>query len=175
MGGVRGIKIIGPEERENPEFKTKYVNKKPGHYGMTNASCMLVRMDAWRKHGIAKFWNGGWAHMPFGKSIFQKGFKTCNFDFYIGSYLIHLGRATLKGMKFKNLRLKSFKNGPPPYGMSYEKPGYGRRKLGENYIGYLELKIPSKEYDDQLEEKYGDLPFDQMAQPVDPSLFGPPS
>lgn len=101
VGGIRGIKIIGPKERENPEFKTKYVNKKPGQYGMTNASCMLVRMDAWRKHGLSKFWNGGWAHMPFGKSIFRNGFKTCNFDFYIDGYIIHLGRATLKGMKFK--------------------------------------------------------------------------
>lgn len=174
VGGVRGIKVIGQKERENPETKTEYVRKKPHHYGMTNASCMLVRMEAWKNHGISKFWNGGWAHMPFGKSIFGKEFKTCNFNFYTDEYLIHLGRATMKNMKFKYLRFRTFKDGTPPYGMSYEQPHYGRKELGENYIGYLELKVPSEEYDRLLEEKYGDLPFDQMAQPVDPRLFGPP-
>lgn len=141
---------------------------------MTNASCMLVRMDAWKKHHLEPFWNGGWAHMQFGKSIFEKNFKTCNFDFYVDGYVVHLGRATLKNMKFKNFRYRSFKKGTPPYGMSYEQPVYGRKELGEHYIGYLELKIPSIEYDKLLENKYGKLPFDQIAPPVDPSIFGPP-
>ncbi len=171
VGGVRGIKIIGPEERENPEFKTEYVRKKPHQYGMINADCMLVRMSVWNEHNLAKFWNRGWAHMPFVRSIFEKGFKTCNFDFYTDGYIIHLGRATLKGMKLKNFRLRFFKNSTPPYGMSYEKLAYGSKKLGEYYAGYLELKIPSVEYDDQLEEKYGDLPFAQMAQPVRTSIL----
>ncbi len=174
VGGVRGTKVIGQEERENPEIKTEYVRKKPYHYGMTNACCMLVRMDAWKKHGVSEFWNRGWAHMPFTKSIFAKDFKTCNFDFYTDGYLIHLGRATLKNMKFKYFRFRFFKDGLPPYGMSVEQPYYGSKELGENYAGNYELKIPSTEYDELLDKKYGDLPFDQMAQPVDTRLFGPP-
>ena len=174
VGGISGIKVIGREERENPEVKTAYFYKKPYHYGITNASCMLVRMDAWRKHGLAPFWNGGWAHMQFGKSIFKKNFKTCNFDFYLDGYVVHLGRSTLKNMKFKNFRFRSFKNGTPPYGMSREQPVYGTKELGEHYIGYLELKIPSFEYDTLLENKYGSLAFDKIATPVDLSIFGPP-
>ncbi len=59
--------------------------------------------------------------------------------------------------------------------MSYEKPSYGSKELGENYIGFLELKIPSAEYDSILKNKYGELPFDQMASPVDPQIFGVPA
>jgi glycosyltransferase involved in cell wall biosynthesis len=175
VGGIRGVKVIGAKERENPEIKTEYYYKKPHQYGTTNASCMLVRMDAWRKYGLAKFWNKGWAHMPFVSSIFAKNYKTCNFDFYINGYVIHLGRGTLKNIRFKHFHIRSFKNGSPTYGMSYEKQKYGAKNLGENYPGYLELKIPSAEYDDLLEKKYGQLPFGEMAPAVDASLFGPPS
>lgn len=141
---------------------------------MTNASCMFVRMDAWSKYGVSALWNGGWASIPFGKSIARKGLKTCNFDFYIDKYVIHLGRATLKGMKLKNFRIK-FGAKVPAYGMSYEKSSYGRKELGENYIGFLELKIPSAEYDSILKNKYGDLPFNQMTPPIDPQIFGEPT
>jgi glycosyltransferase involved in cell wall biosynthesis len=174
VGGIRGIRVIGPKDRENPELRTVYIRKKSHQYGMTNAACMLVRMEAWKKHGISKFWNRGWAHMPFVRSLFEKGFKTCNFDFYIDGYVVHLGGATLKNMKFKNFRFRNFSDGKPPYGMSYERPVYGEKDRGENYAGYLELTIPSVEYDALLEKKYGDLPYGEMAPPVDPVLFGPP-
>jgi glycosyltransferase involved in cell wall biosynthesis len=175
VGGIRGVKVIGAKERGDPEIKTEYYYKKPHQYGMTNASCMLVRMDAWRKYGLAKFWNKGWAHMPFVRSIFEKNYKTCNFDFYVEGYVVHLGGGILKNMRFKHFRIRSFKDGLPAYGMSYERQVYGAKDLGEHYIGYLELKVPSERYDRQLEDKYGILPFDQMAPPVDKELFGPPS
>lgn len=174
VGGLRGIRVIGPNERENPELRTEYIRANPHHYGMTNAVCMLVKMDAWKKHKLARFWNGGWAHMPFTRSLFERGFKTCNFDFFVNGYVVHLGKAILKNMKFKNFRFRSFKYGIPPYGMSYEQSVYGEKDRGENYSGYLELVIPSIEYDKMLEKKYGNLSFSEMAPPVDTSIFGPP-
>jgi len=174
IGGIRGVRVIGPKDRENPELRTEYVREKPHQYGMTNATCMLVKMEAWKKHGIAKFWNGGWAHMPFVRSIFEKGFKTCNFDFYVDGYVVHLGRAIIKNLRFKNYRFRNFKDGKPSYGMSYEQTIYGEKEHGEYYAGYLELIMPSGEYDEMLEKIYGNLPFSEVAPPIDPALFGPP-
>lgn len=93
---------------------------------------------------------------------------------YVDGYVVHLGRAILKNMKFKNFRFRSFKYGIPPYGMSYEQSVYGEKDRGENYSGYLELVIPSIEYDEMLEKKYGNLSFSEMAPPLDSSIFGPP-
>ncbi len=174
VGGVRGIKVIGDKERSDPEFITDYTRKKPFHYGYTNACCMLVRMDAWKKHDLSYFSNKGWAHLYFTKSIFKKGYKTCNFDFFLDGYVIHLGKALLKNMRFKHLRLRTFKNGKPPYGMSFEDATYSAKNKGEFYAGYLELKIPSEEYDRLLEDTYKDLPFEKMAPPVNPAILGPP-
>jgi hypothetical protein len=174
VGKVKGIKVIGPEEKKNPELNTKHIRKHPNHFGMTHACCMLVRMDGWNKHGLTKFWNGGWAHMRYVKSIFEKGYKTCNFNFFSEGYAIHLGRASVKNLTFKNMRLRSKKDTPPPYGMSFEKPVYADKQFGERYAGYLELKIPSMNYDEMLVQKYGNQPFDHMSDPVDPELFGPP-
>ena len=174
VGGIKGIKVIGSEERKNPEFLTEYVRKHSHHYGMTNACCMLNKTVAHREYGLAKFWNRGWAHMPFTKSIFQKGYKTCNFDFFVNGYVVHLGRASLKNMKFKNMKIRKFKDGKPPYGMSKETNKYANKEKGEYYGGYLELKIPSGVYDKILEEKYSNLPFDEIAPLVDENIFGPP-
>jgi len=174
VGGIKGVKVIGDKEREDPEFLTEYIKENPHHYGMTNACCMLNKTVAHTEYGLDKFWNKGWAHMPFTKSIFREGYKTCNFDFFIDGYLIHLGRASLKNMKFKNMRIRKFKNGKPPYGMSKETKKYANKEKGEYYGGYLELKIPSDEYDRILEEKYSNLPFDEFAPLTDENFFGPP-
>jgi glycosyltransferase involved in cell wall biosynthesis len=174
VGGVRGVKVIGCEEREIPEHKTEYTRKKPHHYGFINACCMLASMDAWRKHNLTPFWNKGWAHMRFAKSIFEHGFKTCNFDFFLDGYVVHLGRALLKKMKIKHLRLRRAEDRSEPYGMSAEKTKYSAKHQGEFYGGYFELKIQSDEYDRLLEDKYGNLAFDETAPPFDVSIFGTP-
>jgi len=174
VGGVKGILVIDENERRNPQFLTEYTRKKPHHFGMTNACCMLNKTEAHREYGLAKFWNRGWAHMPFVKSIFEKGYKTCNFDFFVDGYVIHLGRASLKNMKLKNLKFRRFKDSKPAYGMSYEQKRYANKEIGEFYGGFLELKIPSHEFDRILEKKYYDLPFDEMAPVIDRSYVGPP-
>jgi glycosyltransferase involved in cell wall biosynthesis len=175
VGQVRGIEVIGSEERKKARLTTEYIQKHSEQYGFTNACCMLVRMSAWNEHGLSLFWDRGWAHMPFVRSIFQNGFETCNFDFFIDGYVIHLGWAELKNMRFKYLRFKRYKEGLPSYGHSLESNKYANKERGEVYSGYFELKIPSTEYDAYLEKTYMHLPFEESAPPVDLSFFGPPN
>jgi glycosyltransferase involved in cell wall biosynthesis len=175
VGGIKGVKVIGREERKNPEHVTEYVRKKPHQYGYINACCMLAKIEAWREHNLSFFWNKGWAHMPFAKSIFNHEFKTCNFDFFLDGYVVHLGRALLKKMKLKHLQFRRADERSEPYGMSCEKAKYSAKHQGEFYGGYLELKMPSDEYDRLLEDRYENLAFDEVAPPLDVSIFGTPN
>ncbi|MCK5453333.1 MAG: glycosyltransferase family 2 protein [Calditrichia bacterium] len=173
-GGVTGVEVIGEEERRNPKLLTEYVRQRPQDYGFTNTVCMLAKMDSWNKHNLDNFRNEGWAHAAYIKSLFNNVFKTCNFDFFIDGYVIHLGKAILSSMKFKWMKFKKQKKSISPYGVSAEDEKYGFKKSGEYYSGYLELKIPSVDYYNYLTDKYINLPFDRIAPPVEASFFGPP-
>jgi glycosyltransferase involved in cell wall biosynthesis len=174
VGGVRGATVIGNEERVNLTRKTDYVRKRPHQYGYINACCMVAKIDAWREHNLTRFWNRGWAHAPFARSIFEQGFKTCNFDYFLDGYVVHLGRAFLKKMRLRHLRFRIADRSKKPYGMSSDKARYSAKHQGEYYGGYFELKIPSEEYDILLEKKYGNVPFGETAPHFDVSIFGPP-
>ncbi len=173
VGGVTGVKVIGTQERKNPGLNSEYVRKRPQDYGFTNAVCMLSKMDSWHSHNLDPFCNAGWAHATYLKSLFEHDFKTCNFDYFVDRYVIHLGKAILSKMRFKWMKYRRKKK-LSPYGMSVEDTSYSAKNRGETYAGYLELKIPNEEYDAYLNDTYIDLPFDKMAPQIDGSFFGPP-
>lgn len=56
----------------------------------------LMRMSGWTEHGLPTFNNGGWMGLDYALAIFERGFKTCNFNVFKDGYLIHLGYATLR-------------------------------------------------------------------------------
>lgn len=56
----------------------------------------LTRMSGWTKHGLPSFSNGGWISGNYAPALFERGFKTCNFNVFKDGYLIHLGYATLR-------------------------------------------------------------------------------
>jgi glycosyltransferase involved in cell wall biosynthesis len=158
VGTVKGVKVIGEEERKNPELNTAYVRKRPQDYGVTNAVCMLSKMDSWRLQNLDTFCNAGWAHATYLKSLFEKGFKTCNFDYFVNGYVIYLGKAILSKMRFKWMKYRRKKH-LSPYGMSVEDTSYSAKNSGETYAGYLELKIPNEEYKTCLDDTYLNLPL----------------
>jgi glycosyltransferase involved in cell wall biosynthesis len=174
VGAITGTKVIGERERKNPPILTDYIRQKPEDFGFPNAICMFARMDSWRKHNLGRFKSWGWAHAPFARSIFEKGFKTCNFDTFHDGYVMHLGHGACRSIRLKWIRNLKYREGRMPYGMSAENKDYENKYQGEINFGYHELKIPSSNYDDYLVKKYLTLPFDQIAPPVDSSFFGPP-
>ena len=175
VGGITGTQVIGKEERKNPPLLTGYTQKHPEDFGKTNAICMFARMDSWRKYGLDRFKKWGWAHGPYVTSIFEKSFKTCNFDTLVDCYVVHLGGGATRNIKLKWLRNLKYKNHKLPYGCSPEYSDYELRDLGGDfYIIYQELQIPSLQYDEYLENKYLNLPFDQLALEVDTNFFKPP-
>lgn len=135
----------------------KITHKKLPGMGAINACAMLSRMSGWKEHGLKLLHNGGWCHEPYSRSIFDKGFTTCNFNVYKDGYLIHLGAGVLRTER------------PSDYAGNFAFTRDKHRKYGtlnsngsikDYYAGYLCIPFTTANFIKLLVDTYAELDFD---------------
>jgi glycosyltransferase involved in cell wall biosynthesis len=116
-------------------------------YGMVHLSCGLIRADIFSLPGVERFRNDRWIHTKTCESMFAAGHRAAFFPFYRNKYIFHLGYGTLGHTKAgKDPRTD-------PYGNhGRDRQDYAKKAEKDYYAGYLQLRVPSDDYDSALQD-----------------------
>jgi glycosyltransferase involved in cell wall biosynthesis len=150
-GRIKGIQVV---HEKKTYVKDSYNPLAP--YGFTNSCLMINDMKSWTDYNLHWFTNGGWAHSQYLHSIFDNGFKTCNFDAFVDKYAIHLGYTTLRDSRLqKGTRTFGFAKGGT-YGTLRPRADL----LVDYYGGYHEISLTTNDLENLLRKEYV-IPFEE--------------
>jgi len=149
-GAIDGVVIsheLGP--KVTPDY----------HSGMPNACLMMSDMDGWKVHKLKGMSNGGWAHSPYIYNIYERGFKTCNFNTFKDGYAIHIGYSTLRiTREQENSRTMGFVKDSGGYGRPKGK-GDSVESIRDWYAGYYCVILNTSQLVSYLKKEYSSFDF----------------